>query len=69
MEEEHLKHLCVVFEHFQEFNLKLKPAKCSFFQMEIVYLAHHISSAKGSAQVKRMCVLLKSFLFQKPTHM
>ena len=42
-EEEHLEHLHVVFERFQEFNLKLKPSKCSFFQLEIVYLAHHIS--------------------------
>ena len=42
-EEEHLEHLCIVFERFQEFNLKLKPSKCSFFQSEIVYLAHHVS--------------------------
>ena len=42
MEEEHLEHLCMMFERFQEFNLKLKPSKCSFFQLEIVYLAHHI---------------------------
>ena len=31
MEEEHLEHLCVVFERFWEFNFKLKPSKCSFF--------------------------------------
>ena len=43
MEEEHLECLCVMFERFQEFNLKLKPSKCSFFQSEIMYLAHHIS--------------------------
>ena len=42
-EEEHLECLCVVFERFHEFNLKLKPLKCSFFQSEIMYLAHHIS--------------------------
>ena len=42
-EEEHLERLCVVFERFREFNLKLKPSKCSFFQSEIVYLAHHVS--------------------------
>ena len=29
-------------ERFREFNLKLKPSKCSFFQSEIVYLAHHV---------------------------
>ena len=43
MEEEHLEHLRMVFERFQEFNLKLKPSKCSFFQSKIVYLAHHVS--------------------------
>ena len=43
MEEEHLEHLRVVFERFWEFNLKLKPLKCSFFQSEIMYLAYHIS--------------------------
>ena len=42
-EEEHLERLCVVFERFREFNLKLKPLKCSFFQLEIMYLAHHVS--------------------------
>ena len=31
LEEEHLEHLCVVFECFRELNLKLKPSKCSFF--------------------------------------
>ena len=41
-EEEHLEHLCMVFERFWEFNLKLKPSKCSFFQSEIIYLAHHV---------------------------
>ena len=42
-EKEHLKRLHVVLERFQEFNLKLKPSKCSFFQSEIMYLAHHVS--------------------------
>ena len=43
IEEEHLECLCMVFERFWEFNLKLKPSKCSFFQLKIVYLAHHVS--------------------------
>ena len=42
-EEEHMEHLRIVFERFWEFNVKLKPSKCSFFQLEIVYLAHHVS--------------------------
>ena len=29
-EKEHLEHLPIVFERFQEFNLKLKPSKCCF---------------------------------------
>ena len=42
-EEENLKHLCIVFDHFQEHNLRLKPTKCEFFWDEINYLAHHVS--------------------------
>ena len=33
----------MVFERFWEFNLKLKPLECSFFQLEIMHLAHHVS--------------------------
>ena len=43
MEEEHLQHLHIVFDHFREHNLKLKPTKCEFFWSEINYLAHHVS--------------------------
>ena len=42
-EEEHLLCLCVVFECFQEHNLKLKLSKCDFFHNEINYLSHHVS--------------------------
>ena len=38
-----MQHLCVVFDHFWEHNLKLKPTKCEFIQEEINYLAHQIS--------------------------
>ena len=43
IKEEHLKHLCIVFDHFWEHNLKLKPTKIKFFWDEINYLAHHVS--------------------------
>ena len=43
LEKEHLELICVVFKCFREFNLKLKPSKCSFFQSEIVYLVHHMA--------------------------
>ena len=40
---EHLHRLCVVFDQFREYNLKLKPSKYSFFKEEINYLAHWVS--------------------------
>ena len=42
MAEEHLHRLHVVFDCLREYNLKLKPLKCSFFQEEINYLAHQV---------------------------
>ena len=41
--EEHLHQLHAVFDHLREYNLKLKPLKCSLFQEEINYLAHQVS--------------------------
>ena len=41
--EEHLHHLCVVYDQFREYNLKLKLSKCNFFREEITYLAHQVS--------------------------
>ena len=38
--EEHLHRLCLVFDRFWKYNLKLKPSKCSLFKEEINYLAH-----------------------------
>ena len=38
--EEHLHRLHVVFDQLREYNLKLKPSKCSLFKEEINYLAH-----------------------------
>ena len=43
--EEHLHHLCVVFNRLQEYNLKLKPLKCNLLRKEINYLAHKVSKA------------------------
>ena len=38
MVEQHLHQLCVVFDWLREYNLKLKPSKCSLFKEEINYL-------------------------------
>ena len=40
---EHLHQLCVMFNWLREYNLKLKPSKCSLFKEEINYLAHWVS--------------------------
>ena len=41
--EEHLHQLRIVFDCLREYNLKLKPLKCSLFREEIDYLAHKVS--------------------------
>ena len=43
MAEEHLHWLHVIFNWLWEYNLKLKPSKCSLFKEEINYLAHQVS--------------------------
>ena len=42
-EEDHLIRLRVVFEHFWEHGLKLKPSKCHFLRKEITFLGHKVS--------------------------
>ena len=41
--EEHLQRMRVIFNCLWEHGLKLKPTKCDLFQMELIYLAHHMS--------------------------
>ena len=38
--EDHFHRLHIVFNQLREYNLKLKPSKCSLFKEEINYLAH-----------------------------
>ena len=42
-EEEHLKHIKIIFKKLKEAGLKLKESKCDFFKREIHYLGHLIS--------------------------
>ena len=42
-EEEHLKHLKIIFEKFRNADLKLKLSKCQFWKKEIEYLGHLVS--------------------------
>ena len=42
-EEEHLKHVEIIFRRLKEAGLKLKRSKCSFMELHIEYLGHLIS--------------------------
>ena len=42
--EEHLQHLCSVFEKFQKAGLKIKLRKCQFFKTHLHYIGHRISA-------------------------
>ena len=41
-EEEHPKHLQLVFEKFRETGIKLKMSKCEFFRNKMEYLGQHL---------------------------
>ena len=41
--ENHLQHLRLVFDHFREAGLILKPKKCFFGQKNVKFLGHVIS--------------------------
>ena len=49
MEEEHQHRLHVIFDWLQEYNLKLKPSKCSLFKEKINYLAHQVIQTRCPA--------------------
>ena len=43
IEEEHLEHLCIIFDRLRQAGLKLKIQKCDLFKKHIQYLGHLIS--------------------------
>ena len=42
-EEDHLKHIEIIFKKLKKADLKMKESKCKFFKKEIHYLGHLIS--------------------------
>ena len=42
--QEHLSHICMVFEKLRTANLSMKKSKCNFFLKEIQYLGHILSA-------------------------
>ena len=60
-EEEHKKHLEIVFQRLHEHKLYGKLSKCSFYQKEIQYLGH-IVSAKGIVEDPAKTKAIKDWL-------
>ena len=42
--EDHLTNLCMTFDRFRKYNLKLKPKKCCLFHTETVFLGQKVSA-------------------------
>ena len=42
--QEHLSHICMVFEKLKSANLSMKKSNCNFFLKEIQYLGHILST-------------------------
>ena len=65
--EEHLHQLHIVFDWLREYNVKLKPSKCSLFKEEMNYLAHWVSKQgvwPSDAILKAIaeCALLQTYM-------
>ena len=52
--DEMLDHIELVFKWLEEFNLKIKPKKCHFFQCSIIFLGHVLSAEGISANPKKV---------------
>ena len=49
-----LDHIELVFKWLEEFNLKIKPTKCHFFQCSIIFLGHVLSTEAISVNPKKV---------------
>ena len=49
-----LGHIELMFKQLKEFNLKMKPKKCHFFQHSIVFLGHVLPGEGISASPKKI---------------
>ena len=52
--DEMLDHIELVFKQLEEFNLKIKPKTCHFFQCSIIFLGHVLSAEDISANTKKV---------------
>ena len=49
-----LDHIELVFQWLEEFNLKIKPKKCHFFQCSVVFLGYVLSADGISASPRKI---------------
>lgn len=61
---DHLQRLEMVLSRLQERNLKLKFKKCQFFQKEVRYLGHIVSSNGVATDPEKICVVKQ---WKRPT--
>jgi len=59
-EEEHIKHLQIIFEQLREYSLVFKPKKCVFGQSEVKFLCYMISR-KGTRPLLDKVINILSF--------
>ena len=52
--DEMLDHIELVFKQLEDFNLKIKPKKCCFFQCSIIFLGHVLSAEGISANPEKV---------------
>ena len=52
--DEMLDHIELVFKWLEDFNLKIKPKKCHFFQHSVIFLGHILSAEGISANPKKV---------------
>ena len=58
-EEEHLRHLEIIFEKFRNADLKLKISKCQFWKKEIEYLGHLVSKEGIKVMLDKINTVLR----------
>lgn len=56
--EDHMEAIRATLMRCRQFNLKLKPSKCKFFQTEVEYLGHIISAQGVSSDPKKIRAIL-----------
>ena len=52
--DEILDHIEFMFKQLEDFNLKIKPKKCHFFQHSIIFLGHVLSAEGISANLEKV---------------